>query len=60
MKLEVTTYALKILPETAQDQIYIKHLLGLQHIDDRCECTLKLGGSSTDGGRIIEIAPNEV
>ena len=59
MKLEITTYAMKILPETAQDQIYIKYLLGLQNIDDQCECTLKLGGLPANGGRVIEMRRRE-
>ena len=60
MKLEATTHALEILPETAQDQIYIECLLGLQHVDDQCECTLKLGGLPTNGGRIIKITKKAV
>lgn len=44
MKLEVTRYGLKIVPENAQDEAYIEEVLGLRNLSDdvakppkRCE-----------------------
>lgn len=34
MKLEVTRYGLKIIPENAQDEAFIEEVLGLRNLSD--------------------------
>jgi hypothetical protein len=60
MKLEVNTCGMKIIPETAQDEIYIEGCLGLKAIDDQCKCVFVLDPHNPfHGGRSIEIRPTE-
>jgi hypothetical protein len=57
MKIKVDTFKMQILPENAQDEIYIKLLLELRDIGDSCKCTLEM--NNQNAMRYIEIRPAE-
>jgi hypothetical protein len=60
MKIEVATYGMKVIPETAQDEIYLDSYLGLKTIGDSCECTMVADSLNwLHGGRSVEIKPIE-
>ena len=60
MKLKITTYGMNVIPEMAQDEIYIESYLRLQSIGDICKCTLVEDSLNwLHGGRSIEIHPIE-
>lgn len=60
MKLRITTYGLDIIPETAQDEIYIESCLKLGAIGDICRCTLGTDNQNRyNGGIAVELRPIE-
>lgn len=60
MKLKITTYGMKVIPETAQDEVYIESYLRLQSIGDTCKCTLVEDSQNRyNGGIAVELRPIE-
>lgn len=57
MELNVTETGIQIVPENAQDIIYIQEFLGLKNENDYAECARK-NASSLSCIAYLEIKPN--
>ncbi len=57
MRMEVTTLGIEIIPENAQDKIYIENFLGMKKENDVSPCIRK-NVSGLSSLSYIEIIPN--